>query len=199
MTTQIDVPAEAETEVPTETETPAPKRIVAAEDTALHLHKLVRKVADEYAEMADPGDLAEIVFARITPDQYADALRLLLRSYVRTSLNAQRNHYFADEQDSDGQKQATPRSSYVTAMQGGAWRKELMERVKGADGWKLLRDCTVEDLRAAAAERMKLAAANAAHAEVYSNLARHLIALEATRVGDLSDDVLRGIFAPTEE
>lgn len=219
------------------------------------LHRLVREVITEHREEADPGALADTVFERIAPDDYAAALRTVLRRYVRQVMNEERYAPVNPDAtlappaaDWDGSPDLTAaiqrgvqetergesidlgdfsehleqdretivhgdtmdvsgrlghpatasrpaRSSYREAMQAGAWRQRLSERIHGASGWLLLRDCGVADLKAAAAERRDLAAANAASAAQFEKLHDLLAASGEATVGQLSDKVLQEALA----
>lgn len=156
-----------------------------------NLHHLVRTVADEFPEIADPGVLADTVLGRIEPGDYRAALKTLLRSYVRTTLNADRS---VPVPAPSGTVPSQRASGYVTAIRDGARTAWLMSRVHGAHGWKLLRDCDSEDLAAAAQERRDLAASNAATAARYEKLAALLAEHDAATVAELPDDVLQDIL-----
>jgi len=166
----------------------------------LNLHKLVRETADEFPETADPGVLADKVFGLIEPSQYATALRTMLRSYVRKVMTEDRAFRIPAPpagtvpQQPKG-KQPAPRSGYMEAMRAGAWRSRLAERTHGADGWLLLRDCTRDDLEAAASERRGLAVANAKAATTYDTLASLLTAHAVAVVGSLPESALAEALA----
>lgn len=163
--------------------------------TEINLHQLVRTVVDEFPEDADPGVLADKVFTRITEGQYADALRTVLRSYVRRVMTEDRGFRPSVPTVTAPDKQPYRKSGYVAAMQESGLRARLMERTHGANGWLLLlRDCTVDDLLAAAAERRELAASNGAAATRYEALAAALTESGKTVLGDLADDVLEEIL-----
>jgi hypothetical protein len=168
--------------------------------TQFSLHRLVRQTIDDLPEIADPGILADRVFGQLTTDQYADAITTMLRSYVRRVLAEDRLPQ-ADEPDPQAQGDepartpAANRSSYRAAMQAGAWRARLGERIHGATGWLLLRDCGLDDLKAAAAERRELAAANIRSADELERLQELLATSGVATVGELPEGVLRVAFA----
>jgi hypothetical protein len=169
--------------------------------TQFSLHRLVRQTIDDLPEIADPGILADRVFGQLTTDQYADAITTMLRSYVRRVLAEDRSTQ-ADEPDPQAQGDepvrapaAANKSAYRTAMQAGAWRARLGERIHGATGWLLLRDCGLDDLKAAAAERRELAAANIRSADELERLQELLATAGVATVGELPDPVLRVVFA----
>lgn len=189
------------------------------------LHRLVRQTIDELPEVADPGILADRVFEQLLSEQYADAIRTMLRAYVRGVMAEDRAGYAVDEwdgspelteaigqaergeavdlgdfsshleQESESPAPRRNRSSYREAMQAGAWRARLGERIHGASGWLLLRDCGPDDLKAAAAHRRELASANIRTAEDFEKLQELLITSGAATVGDLPDLVLQSAFA----
>lgn len=160
----------------------------------LNLHRLVKDTVDQFPETADPGILADKVFDLITSDQYAEAVRTMLRSYVRRVMTEGRGAFLASPASvtvpSRPGPQGAPRSRYVEAIRAGAWRARLGERTHGANGWLLLRDCTRADLLAAAEERRNLAVANVQAAETYDKLAELLTAHGKATVSDLPDTVL---------
>lgn len=186
--------------------------------SSLSLHQLVQQTIDEFPETADPGILADKVFGQIPEEKYGEVVRATLRSYVRRVMAETRPAAFvpdkpsadpAPERSADVAVEGTPsyleadltapvgrkgRSSYREAMQAGVWRARLGERIHGATGWLLLRDCGIDDLRAAAAERRDLAAKNVRSAEQLELLQTHLVASGVDTVGDLPDRTLQSVF-----
>ena len=159
----------------------------------MDLHQLVSRVLDELDEVADPGDLAGEVMKRMDPRDYPEALRLLLRSYVReTAGQRRRSTVLTRVPQPSGAP--VPASGFVTAMREGAWRQKLKDHWHTADGWKLLRDMTAEDLDYAAGERRQLAAANIEEARKAEKLAALLEEHGAETVGALADDVLQDVL-----
>src|SRR5574341_18947 len=133
----------------------------------LNLHRLVIETAREFPAIADPGELAAIVFERIGSADYGTALRQTLRGFVRVAVNnSQRSAPERPEQEpvTAGVRRSS-RSRFVSALQGGVWRQRLEDRELGADGWKLLGDFTADDCRAACALHEEQAVTNARRAE----------------------------------
>lgn len=161
----------------------------------INLHSIVRRLADENPEVANPGDLADLVFASLDPGDYADAVRAMLRQYVRTIMNESRRApavlFQAPVLETVPPQ---PRSRKVTGIRE-SWRARLAERYCGANGWKLLRDCTQDDVAAIVAERTELAKANAMEAQRFEKIAALLREHGAAVVGDLPDAVLADVLA----
>ncbi len=165
----------------------------------MDLHRLVREVADNHKDVADPGKLAEFVFNALQPEDYEGAVWTMLRSYVRDVIRQQRN---APEpapvrvKDLVGSTpQAFRPSSKVTGIRE-TWRRHLGDRVSVRDhDWKFLRDCTYEDLTSAADERRRLAAENTASARRYEKMAVALSEHDASTIGDLPENVLRELLS----
>jgi hypothetical protein len=164
------------------------------------LHRIVRETADEHPDVADPGALADLVFEKIDPQDYAQAIGHMLRSYVRDVVRAERRFPSSDPARVPVQVGLAPSvtpfrpSPFVTGVRD-TWRKRLGARIHVGEGsWKFLRECTLADLKSAADERRRLAAENAASARVYEALATALEEHAADIVSDLSENVLRRIL-----
>lgn len=149
-----------------------------------NLRVLVHEVL-ETSTMPDPGDVAEEVFRRVPPEEHGEALRQTLRLFVRQVIGELRV----------GNPSTRPaansgRSAKVRAIRD-AWQRRLADRVHVGDSeWKFLRDCTRDDLLAAAAERRKLAERNAAWARTYDGWARLLTEHGVATFGELPAEVL---------
>lgn len=157
----------------------------------MDLHRIVRETGQEFPEIADPGDLADKVFGKIDPGDYADAVRLMLRSYVRGVLSEARRTLVPVRESA---VQPFHPSRKIAAIRE-TWRVHLGDRIHvGAAQWKLLRDCTAVDLKSAAEERRRLAAENVVSARQYEELATALERDGAGTVFELGDDVLQPIL-----
>lgn len=164
----------------------------------MDLHHLVREVADEHQDIADPGELAYIVFDLLRPEDYAEAVQAMLRSYVRDVIRQGRNAPSpvpAGTRELVGSAPQVFRpSSKVTGIRN-EWRRQLDGRTHiGGHKWKFLRDCTYEDLTSAADERRRLAAENTASARRYEKFAAVLSEHDAAVLGDLPDQILRELL-----
>jgi hypothetical protein len=166
----------------------------------MDLHRIVRKIADGHPEIADPGDLASLVFDEICPDDYAVVIRIMLRSYVRDVIRHDRADYASDSAlVPDAVLVGGPapfRPSVKVAGIRNEWRRQMGHRIHiGGNEWKLLRYCSYEDLMAAASERRRLAAENTASARRYEKLAQALKDHDAATMANLGDDVLRELLS----
>lgn len=171
----------------------------------MDLHRLVRQIGRDFPEIADPGVIAEKVFAAMDPRDYPDAVRTMLRSYVRVVLKEGRSVQVpavpADLEPpelEDGARlpSQAPRPSRKVAAIRETWRAHLADRIHtGGGAWKLLRDCSAVDLKTAAEERRRLAAENTASAQRYGELATALEESGAATVADLADAVLEPLLS----
>ena len=138
--------------------------------TAFNLRQTVRDMLTE-SDVADPGRIAEMVMVRIAPDDHATALSQALRLFVRQVISETRT--------GNAPTNVTPilsrgRSWKATGIRDG-WQRRLNDRIHVGDSdWKLLGDCTYDDLIAAASERQQLADRNAAWARTYRAFAAAL-------------------------
>lgn len=155
--------------------------------SSFNARALVRDVLHT-STLADPGDVAEEVFKRIPEEDHAEALRQLLRLFVRQVISEERiSHGPAAPVTSTVN---SGRSRKVRAIRED-WQRRLDDRLHGQSEWKLLRDCTYEDLTAAAAERRDLAARNEAWARTYDEWARLLTEHDVKTFGELPAAVLQ--------
>jgi hypothetical protein len=122
--------------------------------TDFDLRALVRSVIDE-TDLPSPRDIAA-KDAEMVPDEHLRAaLALALVSLAHDEVTRTRMANVAS---------AAP-SAKVAAIRAAAetWRRALHDRVHvGAGDWKLLADCTADDLAFAAEERREMARRNAA-------------------------------------
>jgi hypothetical protein len=134
--------------------------------------------------VADPGLIADDLFARILPADYEAALQQALRHFVRQVLSEERSH-------PQIHSPAGPGVSAKRQMIADGWQRRLRDRLSVADGeWKFLGDCTAVDLQFAADYRREQAARNRAKAAQYDVL-RHLLEERgAERVADLPAELL---------
>lgn len=142
--------------------------------TELNLRAMVHEVLNETG-LADPTEVAEETFRRLTRGQYAPALRQTLRQFARLMMVSQ---------TAVGQSTQAGRSWKRDAI-----RAELAgfrEYLFTPDGWKHLRECTRNDLLFAAGERRQKAEQNIAEAERLEKLAARLT--DGQTVGDLDLD-----------
>lgn len=159
------------------------------------LRKLVRDVLSA-STMADPRGLAAEVFGRISPEDYGAALGECLPDVVREEIRYSRNHVAPAAPMAEQAGSGAPpsgRSSKVASIRA-MWQQKLRERIHtgpSATEWRLLGDCTFEDLMFAAGERREIAARNEVKAEEYAQLAEAVRAAGVQRVRDLPAETLR--------
>lgn len=148
------------------------------------LRALVREMLAEPGHAIDPRDFADEVLARIPTSQRIAVLRETLPAYIRESYRSDPNRgsHSAPEED-----EVVPSDGINGTKQQARRRRRdvLLGRYQGADGWKLLRDFTADDCRAAADMRRSLAAANAVQAAKFDELTDLLTSRTAATVGDL--------------
>lgn len=145
------------------------------------LRHIVRDVLRN-STLADPGDIAAEVLRRIPARSTRDALEQTLRLYVRQVISEVRIS------SRPAPATAANGSWKVAAIRDG-WQRRLRDPVHvGAQEWKLLADCSYEDLLAAAAERRQLAERNQAWARTYDAWAGLLVEHDVKRFGDLPAD-----------
>lgn len=162
----------------------------------INLHSLVRSTVNDHPDMADPGDLAKLVFDQIDTEDYADVIRTMLRGYVRSVINETRRlpelpvGHPSDETQGRSARRNQSIGRHVRAMQAGAWRQRLVDKYETPSGWKLLRDMTPGDLEYVAEYRRELANSNLIVAERLDGLRKLVEHHSAATVGDLPDAVL---------
>lgn len=160
----------------------------------VNLHALTARIAEQHPGIADPGELAELLFQSLDPRDYADALRQTLRGYVRVTVNNldRRQEPVAT---APAVRRAPTRSSYVEAMQAGVWRQRLEAGFPGVDGtWKLLRDFTLADCEAAAAEYQRRAVQEVSRSKWFNKIALAVGEQGVDTVADLPEDTLRDLL-----
>lgn len=118
---------------------------------------------------ADPGVIAGMVTAKIKAADRDAALTQAMRLFVRQIISETRTGNRPTNILPISQRSG--RSTKVAAIRDG-WQRRLRDRVHGADGaWKMLGDCTYDDLMSAASERQELADRNQAWAREYRAMA----------------------------
>lgn len=148
--------------------------------TEFNLRSVIADVLDS-TDLADPAEVAEEAYRRLTVDDYAAALQQVLRQFARLVMMSRRSHMPVAVHPK------APASWKVAAIREG-WRRHLQDRLFTPAGWKLLRDCTRDDLLYIAAERRRIADENLATAERFEKLAGHLVG--TATCASLPEDVL---------
>lgn len=148
--------------------------------TDLNLRATVRAVLAGTDE-PDPGVIAELVMAQIPAKQRAAALDQALRLFVRQVISETRVSRVGKVTPI-----VSPRSWKGQGIRDG-WQRRLRDRVHvGDSAWKLLADCTYDDLMRAATERQNLADRNAAWARTYKEFALAVSEAGVDTFGDLA-------------
>jgi hypothetical protein len=161
-----------------------------------NLRQHVRELLTSSA-IADPRQLAAEAFADIPAESYGPALRQCLPDVIREEIRHSRNFTPAPVMGEQprviggGSKaRPSPKVASIRAM----WQVRLHERIHigpEPSDWKLLGDCTFDQLMFAAGERRELAARNEAKAVEYAELAEAVRAAGVERVRDLPAGMLR--------
>jgi hypothetical protein len=148
---------------------------------------------------ADPRAIAAEAFDGIDPNEYGPALLQCLPDVVREEIRHSRNLApvgTMQERPRAVGDSLTPRkarSSKVASIRE-MWQEKLRERIhtgpSSAD-WRMLGDCSFDELMFAAAERRELAARNEAKATEYEELAEMVRTAGVGRVRDLPAALLR--------
>lgn len=152
-----------------------------------NLRSTIRAILADSDE-ADPGVIADLAFEVIDPDDMAAALRQSLRQFVRQIITEQRAHASVPPK-----VHPHARSWKVQGIRE-QWTRALAQRVFTGGGWKLLRDCTRDDLLFAASERRENAARSIAVAEQYESFAEQLKRRKVMTVGELPADAQSAIL-----
>jgi hypothetical protein len=133
--------------------------------------------------IADPHAVADDLIDTLTDEEVFEVLQQVLPHYVTTIATQQRSRHLSDAAQPTANN-ASPRWQAATSI--------YMERIHTSDGWKMLRDCTRDDLEAAANDRYQRAAQLRQSADRYRALADYLDQQGVSKVGDLpEEDVVR--------
>lgn len=151
--------------------------------TNFDLRSLVREKLTTTDE-ADPGIIAGQVIAAIPKSQYGSALTQVMRHFVRQIISETRG-----TNAGSNIRAIRPSASWKGQGIRDGWQKRLRDRVHvGGSEWKLLADCSYDDLMTAAAERQQLADRNASWARTYKEFALAVSEAEVATFGDLSTE-----------
>lgn len=191
------------------------QKLAEAQQGGYDLRAELRNILDT-TDLTDPGEITDKVIATIPPDALVDVLRQVLRPYVQNFLGTDRlrliqssssDHRFNDAHcrpaaagqplDRESGSQSSADSHDGRAAAPRSWKRDgirdiFRSRMPGQG--KMLGDCTVEDITAAAIERETLSAKNAAWAVRYRKLAKRMEQYHVTLVSELSPDLVRDIL-----
>jgi hypothetical protein len=138
-------------------------------------------------DLADPSDIAEEIFNRTPKREIAGAYRMILRTMARVELGRMRMNGSAQDQTVGDQTGAQPARSSKVAGIRQYFSDTYEQRVCAFEKWKMLLDCTREDVLDLAAQSLKAANQNLAKHEKWQALADQMLADGAVTVRDLKD------------
>jgi hypothetical protein len=158
------------------------------------LRRLVREVMDS-STLADPHAIADEVYQRIPKSMIAVALQVTLKAFVRQVVSESRHRMSPSRVPVPN---ATVGGSGFSAKRAGIaewWQRALRDRVEvGGSGkreWKMLGECTADDLERAAAFREQQAERNKSVARMYRAWARTLNERGVQQMRELPPEVLQ--------
>jgi len=164
--------------------------------TDFHLPEYVREVIDG-TDLASPAEIAEHIVNTLDPHQLRAALRQALPTYVRAVVAHERTKTrlggMLPPVTGSGPTGPPNTSAKVRAIRNAApgWKQALHDRIHvGGGNWKLLGDCTYDDLLFAANERRAYAKRNSEAADRFDRLAALLHRVGARSVAALPEDEL---------
>lgn len=132
----------------------------------------------EASQLADPSLVAQDLVSGLADDELREVLEHVMPAYVTKLATQQRSHHISDAAE-HGPNNASPRWQQVSIF---------MDRVFTPDGWKMLRDCTRDDLVAAADDRYARAAQLRQSGDRLMALADYLDQKKVGKVGDLPEN-----------
>lgn len=133
---------------------------------------VIRRVARDHPDLADPVDLVPFVLEDLA-GQEQELLRRLLPNYIAQVLR--------------------PKTSSIDDKL--RWQAFLSERIPTQDGKKFLRDASAEDLEAGVERRRRFAGALDGRAELFASTARTMREHSARVVGDLTLELAHDVLA----
>lgn len=141
------------------------------------------------ADEPDPDTVVDAMVAAIPPRQRGEALRQALTYYVEYQAR-----HLARPRPAPADPKGPCRSRWPEV--GDAYTRWLADWVVVAPGVrKFRRNCTADNLRAAASVRRVMAAGNIAAAEDYEKTAAALDEYGASTLGDLPRTVVEGLWS----
>jgi hypothetical protein len=151
--------------------------------TDYDLRASIRVVMDE-TDLASPDEIATKVAAGIPRDQLRAVLVLTLKAFVHAEMTRIRPRLRGAGLDSPAADSAKVRAIREAAPR---W---MRERVFVGTDWRLLSDCTYENLLFLVQDRMTHAAQNQAAADRYQRIADAVKRHKVSRVADLPKTAL---------
>lgn len=145
------------------------------------------KVALGESTDPDPASVARAVAAEVPARARVEALTQALVRLAPTIAGAQRRQAMSVASSPGRDRWSDAGAIYRSHM--------LDQRISLANGWKLMRDCTADDMREAAEIRRSHARAVLSQAKLFDEIAALLVERGARTVGDLDRDDLDGLEA----
>lgn len=142
-------------------------------------HATARQIIAD-TNLTDPTDIADAVYDRTPADAVHEAYRHILRNTAREAIRTANMQASAPLEP----RRTPNRSSRVAAIK----RTHVAyfdQRVFANGDWKLLRDCTREDVLDLAAQRQEIADRNAAKAAEFESIHERMVSANVNIVGDL--------------
>lgn len=149
------------------------------------LHSLIARALDE-SPIADPNVIAREIATQLPDAELRSALEVVLPGYVITAATRHRNAVLGSVPhvgDAVGSRRWQVAASVLSA------------RVHTGSEWKLLRNCTRDDLLGAAEQRRSLAAGIEKQAERFEALATLMLQRGAAVAADLGENQIREVMA----
>ena len=152
----------------------------------MKLRELIRSVADANPS-ADPSEIVTLVVEQTPDNLVREYFRNAVRGAVLEVLRSDRNADLIESTSSGRPVRRIPnRSSKVDGIRS-AWQNFLADRVLGADGYKLVGDCTLADVDFIIKARESLIADVEAINARWKGLRERMIETVAARIRDLPE------------
>lgn len=166
--------------------------------TTLGLRAKLKDVLDN-TSLTDPHDIADALLDQIPKKQYEGILQILLTDYVRSQMSNLRRNAPPPPASAlpksittkhAGGLKSVGTSAKLASIRDG-WQKHLRDRIGvGPNTYKMLAECTYEDLYHAADQRTRLADQNKAWAQRFHAWAALMTDHKVEKFGDLPTEVL---------
>lgn len=161
--------------------TAAEEQDITAAEEQLSLTELIRDAAASAADNATPPEIAQACIEKRGDDLRGTFLLQLVTVAVRDTLGGDRRTALSESSGSLNGR------SHKLSRRREWWSRVLATRVPTADGsWKLLGQCTVDDLAHCIAERHELIVRTRMQIEHYEHLIQAMTTHGAAIVSDLT-------------
>lgn len=156
---------------------------MSADNTGFNPLTTARAVIEQ-TDLVDPDDIAAEVFRRTPKGDIDQLYRGLLRDVARSAIHKASMQVTAEHRDQP--RRSPNRSSKVAAIRAAHY-SYYDQRVYASGEWKLLRNCTRDDVLDLAAQRQQAADQNAAKAEEFRALHAKMVTAGVTLAGELDE------------